>query len=283
MKKIAILSGKGGAGKTFVTVNLAATAEKAVYVDCDVEEPNGQLFLHPETIAQHEVFKSLPQISQEKCSGCRKCADFCRFSALAFLKTKPLLFPELCHDCGGCQLVCPSDAISMDKRSIGTIFEGMHKNVYTVTGMMHLGEASGTKIIENAIAIGKKQAEKADALLCIDCPPGSACTVMESIADADYCILVAEPTAFGFHNFKMVHELCKVLSKPCGVVINKMDAPYLPLESYCTENEVPILLRIPYQKEITTLCASGKIAVEENREAKALFSALLHSILEVTA
>ncbi len=283
MKKIAVLSGKGGAGKTFVTVNLAAASPKAVYVDCDVEEPNGHLFLKPQITKQEAVYTALPHFDKEKCIGCRKCVDFCRFHALAFLRGKPLLFPEICHACGGCELLCPAQAIDEEKREIGILKEGESGSVSVVSGEMHLGESSGTKIIQKAVAVGLKKAEEQDALLCIDCPPGSACTVMESIADADYCILVAEPTAFGFHNFKMVHELTKVLKKPCGVVINKAEEPYLPLETYCKAENTPILLSIPYRMEIARLCAAGQVAALENEEAKSLFTTLLQTIDEVTA
>ncbi len=283
MKKIAVLSGKGGAGKTFVTVNLAAASPKAVYVDCDVEEPNGHLFLKPQITKQEAVYTALPHFDKEKCIGCRKCADFCRFHALAFLRGKPLLFPEICHACGGCELLCPAQAIDEEKREIGVLKEGESGSVSVVSGEMHLGESSGTKIIQKAVAVGLQKAEEQDALLCIDCPPGSACTVMESIANADYCILVAEPTAFGFHNFKMVHELTKVLKKPCGVVINKAEEPYLPLEDYCKTENTPILLSIPYRMEIAKLCAAGQVAALENEEAKRLFTALLKTIDEVTA
>lgn len=283
MKKIAVLSGKGGAGKTFVTVNLAATAPSAVYVDCDVEEPNGHLFLKPQIKTEQPVYTTLPHFDTEKCTGCRQCVDFCRFHALAFLRGKPLLFPEICHACGGCELLCPTNAVREEKREIGVLKEGESRSVSIVTGEMHLGEASGTKIIKEAIKVGTEKAETKNALLCIDCPPGSACTVMESIADADYCIIVAEPTAFGFHNFKMVHELTKVIKKPCGVVMNKAEEPFLPLETYCQEENTPILLKIPYRTEIAKLCAAGKVAVRENEEAKQLFTELLKEVSEVTA
>ena len=281
MRKIAVLSGKGGVGKTFVSANLAASRPNAVYVDCDVEEPNGALFLQPTDIKETSVFTTVPKFNTDTCIGCRKCADFCQFHALAFLKGKPLLFPEICHACGGCGLVCPVHAVQEEKKEIGVLQVGKRDELSVVTGKMHLGEASGTKIIAKAIKRGEALAKQQNGTLWIDCPPGSACTVMESMAPADFCLIVAEPTAFGFHNFKMVHELTKVLKKPCGVIINKEDMPYTPLETYCAKEAVPIFARIPFSREIATCCASGKLAVLEDETAKQLFNTVQEKLQEV--
>lgn len=272
--KIAVLSGKGGAGKTLVSVNLAAAAERAVYVDCDVEEPNGRLFLKPQGIQETEVTTRIPEFEKEKCTGCRTCVDFCRFHALVYIKEKPKVFSEVCHACGGCSLVCPNGAVTEKKRVIGRVEEGMHGEVKVITGILNLGEASGVPVIQAALQEGKKE----DSLMIVDCPPGSACPVVESISDADYCLLVAEPTAFGFHNFCMVHELVSLLGKPCGVVINKYEASYEPLEAYCRDQEVPILLRIPYEEEIAASVSSGEILCEQSPEYMEKFQELLSRI-----
>lgn len=269
--KIAVLSGKGGAGKTLTAVNLAAAAGQAVYIDCDVEEPNGRLFLKPQDVRATEVTTALPEFDPEKCTGCRTCVDFCRFHALVYIKDKPKVFAEVCHSCGGCSLVCPDQAVTEREKVIGRVETGHHGETRVVTGILNLGEASGVPVIQEAL----KEAEGQNVPVLIDCPPGSACPVVESISDADFCILVAEPTAFGFHNFCMVHELTALLGKPCGVVINKWEGLYEPLEEYCKEKKLPILLRIPYEERIAEIVSSGKILVEEVPEYRKIFQELL--------
>lgn len=269
--KIAVLSGKGGAGKTLTAVNLAAAAGQSVYIDCDVEEPNGRLFLKPQDIKSTEVTTALPEFDPEKCTGCRTCVDFCRFHALVYIKDKPKVFAEVCHSCGGCSLVCPDQAVTEREKVIGRVETGHHGETRVVTGILNLGEASGVPVIQEAL----KEAEGQNVPVLIDCPPGSACPVVESISDADFCILVAEPTAFGFHNFCMVHELAALLGKPCGVVINKWEGLYEPLEEYCTEKKLPILLRIHYEERIAEIVSSGKILVEEVPEYRKIFQELL--------
>lgn len=269
--KIACLSGKGGAGKTMVAVNLAAAAGKATYIDCDVEEPNGRLFFKPEQVKSQVVSSILPSFDQGKCTGCRKCVDFCRFHALMFLKEKPMLFSEVCHSCGGCMLVCQADAITEEKKGIGMLEIGQLGDLRVVTGILNPGEASGVPVIREALKQGSDRT-------IIDCPPGSACSVMESVMDADYCVLVVEPTAFGFHNFQMIYELVTLLGKPHGIVINKEETPYQPLEGFCEEHEIPVLARIPYDPEVAALAANGEIAFEKKESMKNLFTSLLEKI-----
>jgi len=253
--KIACLSGKGGAGKTLLAVNLAALAGKCTYIDCDVEEPNGRLFLRPQSVEEQAVSCLLPEFDSAKCSGCKKCVDFCRFHALVYIKDKPMLFPEVCHSCGGCSLVCPHAAVSEKASPIGRLEIGRRGDTTVVTGILNPGEASGVPLIREAL-------RHSGELTIIDCPPGSACSVMECVMEADYCLLVAEATAFGFHNFKMVHELCSLLNKPCGLVINKQEQEYAPLEDYCAEHGLPVLGRIAYDGKLAKLGAEGMLAVE---------------------
>jgi MinD superfamily P-loop ATPase len=272
--KLAVLSGKGGTGKTFVSVNLAAAAGKAIYIDCDVEEPNGRLFLRPESLTSKTINIKQPVFDSEKCTGCRQCVDFCRFNALIYVKTKPMLFSEVCHSCGGCRLVCPSGAVSETEKPVGNVECGKSGDIRVVTGCMDLGEATGTPVIRAALA----EAPDTDDLTVIDCPPGSACSVMESVQAADYCLLVAEPTAFGLHNFKMVYELVSLLHKPCGVVINKADGEYPALEAFCRGHGIPVLCRIPYTEKLAMLGASGQIAALADSEYAEMFRSLLGDI-----
>lgn len=269
--KIACLSGKGGAGKTFAAVNLAAVAGECCYVDCDVEEPNGRLFLKPEGLETHPVSTLLPEFDAALCTGCKKCVDFCRFHALVYIKGKPMVFSEVCHSCGGCSLVCPAGAVREEPRTVGVLELGRHRDITVITGILNPGEASGTPLIREAV-------KQATGLSILDCPPGSSCPVMESAMDADYCLLVAEPTAFGLHNFRMVYELSSLLGKKCGVLINKQDAPYEPLERFCREEGLPILERIPFDMEAAECIAAGEIAAEKLPRYRELFTRLLGKI-----
>ncbi len=274
--KIAVLSGKGGTGKTFSSVNLAAAAGNAVYVDCDVEEPNGRLFFKPENVNSTAVSVKIPLINPMKCTGCRKCVDFCQFHAMAFVRNRPMIFPAICHACGGCSIICPEDAVNETQRVIGYVESGSHNGVKVVTGVMNPGEESGVPLIKEALREGF--AFGGDVI--IDCPPGSACAVMESVSMSDYCVLIAEPTAFGLHNFRMVYELVSLMGKPCCAVINKESEPYAPLNSYCEEHNIPIALRIPYSDKLASIGAKADIAAEEDNDCKEMFSGLLEYIRE---
>ncbi len=274
---IAILSGKGGTGKTLVSVNLASVTEKSVYIDCDVEEPNGRLFLKPENVREKTVAVKIPVICESLCSGCRKCVDFCKFNALAFIKNKPVLFEEVCHSCGGCMLLCPEKAITEQDKPVGKIQKGVSGNVAVHTGIMNTGEASGMPVIKNLL---NEDFSDKGLPVFIDCPAGSACTVMESIKDADYCILVAEPTVFGVHNLNMVYELVRLFKKPHGVVLNKCLDTENPAEIFCLENNIPVLGRIPFDNELGRLNSDAKIAVRESERYRVLFASLLKTVMK---
>lgn len=268
---IACLSGKGGTGKTYVAVNLAAAAGNCTYIDCDVEEPNGRLFWKPEGIQTTPVFTKLPCFDPAKCTGCKTCVNVCQFHALMYVQEKPVVFPEVCHSCGLCAMACPEKAISEEDKEVGVLEIGRHKDVTVVSGILNPGEATGVPVIREAL----KHSEK---MTVLDCPPGTACSVMESVMDADYCVLVAEPTSFGFHNFKMVWELSVLLEKRSGVVINKQIAPYEPLEAFCAEHDLPVLDRIPYDATLAARLANDEIAVESSPSQMERFRTLLSRI-----
>ena len=273
---VAILSGKGGTGKTFLSVNLAAAAEQAVYIDCDVEEPNGRLFLRPQAVEQQAVTTPLPAFDGARCDGCRRCVDFCRFHALVYVKGKPMVFPDVCHACGGCALVCPQGAVREEARTVGAVETGVRDGIQVVTGILNTGEASAVPVIRAALAAGLGQEDTT----IIDCPPGSSCSVMESVEKADYCVLVTEPTAFGLHNLRMVQELVTLLGKPWGVVLNKAEGDYPPLEQFLRETGGAILASIPFSPELAALGAGGELACRRSPEFKALLQGLLTRLRE---
>lgn len=275
--KIAVLSGKGGTGKTLVSVNLASVAEDSVYIDCDVEEPNGHLFFKPENIQAEEIKVKIPKVSKSLCIGCRKCVDFCQFNALALINGKLIIFEEVCHSCGGCILVCPTKALTEKDKTIGRVERGKSDNVYVNTGILNPGEATGIPIINNLLYDSKAISDK---MVFIDCPPGSACIVMESIKDADYCILVAEPTIFGVHNLSMVYELVKLFNKPFGAVLNKCLEDENPAEEFCLENNIKILSKIPFDNRLGLLNSNAQIAVRESKEYNKMFQDLLDTVIK---
>jgi len=271
--RIAVLSGKGGTGKTFVSVNLACAAEKAVYVDCDVEEPNGHLFLKPCITECTSVKVIVPKVDPAKCIGCRTCVGFCKYNALAYIKDRVMIFNELCHSCNGCILLCPQKALKQTEREIGLIEEGSSDNVSVLTGKLNTGEVSGVPIIKGLM---KKLPSHGTTI--IDCPPGSACVVMESIRKADFCVLVAEPTLFGEHNLSMVYDLVKLFDKPFGVVLNKCLEEENPSEQFCKKNNINILTKIPFDENLGKLNSEGLIVVREIKSYHELFRKLLEVI-----
>lgn len=272
--KIAVLSGKGGTGKTLVSVNLAAAAKESIYIDCDVEEPNGRLFFKPQNIKSENVSVKIPFADQKLCTGCRKCIDFCKFNALAFIINKVIVFNDVCHSCGGCVLFCPEKALSEKDKIIGEVQSGVSENVGVITGILNTGESSGVPIIKKLL--NDNPAGK--GFTFIDCPPGSACIVMESIKDADYCILVAEPTLFGVHNLNMVYELVRLFKRPHAVVLNKCLEGENPAEEFCREKDIKILGKIPFDSELGILNSNALISVRENQKYREMFSSMLQIV-----
>lgn len=269
--KIAVLSGKGGTGKTFLSVNLACTEGNSVYVDCDIEEPNGHLFFKPNWQNEKSINVSLPDFDMEACTGCRKCVDFCKFNALVYIKNKIFLFDEVCHSCGGCQILCPAEAVGEKEKEVGIVREGLSSDVKIISGMLNVGEMTGTPIIGQMMEDIKDE----DKTVIIDCPPGSACIVMDSIKDADYCILVGEPTIFGSHNLAMVYELVKLMGKPFGVVLNKCLDGENPSEKFCQEKGIDIIGKIPFNSKIGKMNSDGEILSLASDEYRGYFEEIL--------
>lgn len=265
--KVAIASGKGGTGKTTVAVNLALALEEVQLLDCDVEEPNCNLFLGFELEPVEEVTCPVPDIDPDKCTMCRNCSSFCKYNALAALPKKILSFPSICHGCGGCSLICPAGAINEKSRSIGVIEKASTEtSPILFRGILNMGEAMATPVIRSL----QNHIDESRPVI-IDSPPGTACPVLAVLGCADYCVLVAESTPFGFHDFLLALEAAKTLKVPVGVVLNRDGFGDSRVEDFCRAEGLPILLRIPDDRMIARLYSEGIPFIKEMPEWKEKF------------
>ncbi len=260
--KIAIISGKGGTGKTFVATNLAKALDThgadVWYVDADVEEPNGHLFLHPEILHTEAVNVAIPVINRDFCTMCGACVSFCQFHALLFTPRGLVTFPNLCHGCGGCMMVCEEHAITEEDKSIGTIEYGKTKNLHFLHGIVHIGEPRAVPVIKAL----KRFIGKRDGIFIIDGPPGTSCPVVEILQDSDACILVTEPTPFGLHDLTLAVEMVRKLEVPAHVIVNKSDIGSTNVHEYCAREKLPILMEIPFRREFAEIYSTGKLLID---------------------
>jgi len=272
---ISVASGKGGTGKTTVATNLAVSiGGKVCLLDCDVEEPNSHLFINPVFEYTRTVTSPVPEIDEEKCTHCGKCAEICQFRAIVVLgKATVLSFENLCHSCGGCMRVCPEDAIRWKDRELGTIRKGKRNGLEFMDGTLKIGEAMSPPLIRKV----RSQAGR-DGLTIIDAPPGTSCPVIAAMKGADFVLLVTEPTPFGLHDLKLALGAVKILDIPCGLVINRSDMGDEKVKQYAREESIPVLMEIPFDRGIAEAYSRGELLVEKMPGWKEKFLGLYQRI-----
>ncbi|MFW6061903.1 MAG: ATP-binding protein [Planctomycetota bacterium] len=275
--QLAICSGKGGTGKTTVATNLAYVASRlgreAAYLDCDVEEPNGAIFLKPAMQDDQPVYVSVPEVDRDKCTGCGTCGQICQYSAIVAIDHTVLTFPELCHGCGGCQLVCPAGAIAEGRREIGRLESGCARGVRFVQGTLHIGQAMSPPLIRAVKAAGPKA-----ELTVIDCPPGTSCPVIEAMWEADYALLVTEPTPFGLNDLELAVETVRKLGIPFGVLINRADSGDPETRRFCEREGIPVLAEIPDVRAVAEAYSRGILPAEVSAHYREGFERLLETL-----
>jgi len=276
---VAMASGKGGTGKTTVSVNLAYAAAKAGYIvtykDCDVEEPNGHLFLKPRIRRRYPVNVPVPEIDTEKCIACGACGEICQYSAILCINKNVLTFEKMCHGCGGCQLVCPAAAITEKGREIGFVEEGEAGEISFVNGKLNIGEAMSPPLIRAV-----RSASQNSSLNIVDVPPGTSCPVITAIKGVDFVILVTEPTPFGLNDLGLALDMIKELGIPHAVVVNRSDPDNNLARDFCREREVKLLAEIPDDRRIAEAYSRGELAFSAAPGYRGVFEDLLISIVK---
>lgn len=275
---VAIASGKGGTGKTTVATNLAYVAacggRSVTYLDCDVEEPNGHLFLQPRFHESTPAAVPVPVVDEAKCTACGQCRDICQFGAIAVLGKTAVVFEHLCHSCGGCVQVCPAGAITEDRREIGVVEEGLGRGVRFVHGKLNVGEAISPPLIREV-----KRRIPREGVAIIDSPPGTSCPMIHSIRGADFVLLVTEPTPFGLHDLRLAVETVRALGLRFAVVLNRADAGDERVREYCDSEGIEIVQEIPEDRRIAEAYSRGLLIVEALPEYAVVFAALLESLV----
>ncbi|MDP8244871.1 MAG: ATP-binding protein [Candidatus Hinthialibacter antarcticus] len=260
--KVAIASGKGGVGKTTVAANLAYIASRyssapVCLLDCDVEEPNCHIFVKPILDQKLPVYVNCPSYDPSLCTQCGQCADICQFQAIVYVGKNILVFPDLCHGCGGCWRGCPEKAITKGQRTVGDIERGWADGFAFVQGKLNIGEPSAVPVIRTV----KSYADD-NSFVIVDCPPGCSCPTIEAVRDCDFVILVCEPTPFGVHDLHLIVELLRLLEVPFGVVINRDGIGDSCAHDYCAREAIPIIASVPDDRIAAEACSRGELIVK---------------------
>lgn len=274
--RIAVASGKGGTGKTTISLALAEAAGAGTrLLDCDVEEPNCHLFVSAKP-ERSTVTVLKPEADESLCTGCRKCVEICRFNAVAVLGRKVLLFSDLCHGCGGCVRVCPTGALTEKPYEIGEAGTCGAGDFSLTDGCLSIGQTMSPPLIRAV----KKEAGPGSGTVIIDCPPGTSCSMIAAVREADFVLLVTEPTPFGLHDLTLAVETLRELKLPFGVVVNRADSGDDRGRSYCQSENIPILLEIPNRREIAEAYSRGETLLRTMPEWKGKFERLLDEIAQ---
>jgi len=274
---ISIASGKGGTGKTTVATNLAISlGENVQLLDCDVEEPNAHLFMNPVFEKTEIVTTPVPQVDDKKCTLCGKCGEICQFKAILVISDSVMIFPELCHSCGGCMAVCPDDAITETGRELGIVQQGHSNGVAFAHGRSRVGEAMSPPLIKEVRSLSYPEKR-----VIIDAPPGTSCPVIAAMKDTDFVLLVTEPTPFGLHDLKLAVGAVDVLNLPRGLVINRSDMGDDKVWEYAKTVDLPILMEIPFDRKIAEAYSRGDALVDAIPQMKADFLELYRRIEEI--
>jgi len=275
--KIAIASGKGGTGKTTLSTNLAhylAKSQQVVLTDLDVEEPNSGLFIQGEKVITEEIFKKIPQWEKQDCTLCNKCRELCNFNAITRILDEIMVFPQLCHSCHACSELCPTNSLPMDKKLLGILNHSKSDELNFVESRLEIGEEQAVPLIGQTL---KYIDEKFDDnyIKIYDAPPGTSCPMIEAIKDADYIILITEPTPFGFHDLRLAIEVVRQIGINFGVVINRNGIGNSDVEDYCIIENIPILAKIPNSQKIAEIYSSGGLLWEEIPEVKSELDSII--------
>lgn len=275
--RICVASGKGGTGKTTVATSLAASyRDKIQLADCDVETPNAGIFFNGAKAETEDVNIFIPGIDLEKCTGCKECERICRYNALAVVVKNVVVFPTLCHSCKGCLYICPENAVFEKSKLLGTITTSqIDENITLVSGLLKTGEMASPMLIDRV----KKRLDP-EVHSIIDSPPGTSCPAIEAMKDADYVVLVTEPTPFGLSDLKLAVDTARLLEKPCGIIVNKHMEEISIIQDYAKETEVPVLMEIPYSRDLAVDYSKGNLVVGTRQELMNRFKETLDNIIQ---